>query len=348
MATKSTTKGRTGRATRSRAEVQNEFSDIQGEVSATEAVDPKTASAAKARASAIRGAVQGVTVEDAVQRVTRVGLDVQKALANVNEQLLAKVTELEQVTEAVEQEKTELENLHKIDIAATSIDILVQDHANRTRQLDEEFAARQRFFAEEETNREKARKERETAYAVQTQREKDEYEYRKSQERRTAEDQFQEQLRTRQRSENDRQLALEKTWREREDILKAQENDVAKVRQEIQDLPVRLRKEFDAEKATAINAVRTNLEHAHQLQLRDFQAEQKIQHAAIETLTRQLLAAQEANIRLQTQLTEANTKIETIASRAIDGAAKRDAFEQLVSVTKGENGTTQTSGRGKA
>ena len=165
MATKSTTKGRTGRATRSRAEVQNEFSDIQGEVSATEAVDPKTASAAKARASAIRGAVQGVTVEDAVQRVTRVGLDVQKALANVNEQLLAKVTELE--------------NLHKIDIAATSIDILVQDHANRTRQLDEEFAARQRFFAEEETNREKARKERETAYAVQTQREKDEYEYRK-------------------------------------------------------------------------------------------------------------------------------------------------------------------------
>ena len=335
MATKSTTKGRTGRATRSRAEVQNEFSDIQGEVSATEAVDPKTASAAKARASAIRGAVQGVTVEDAVQRVTRVGLDVQKALANVNEQLLAKVTELEQVTEAVEQEKTELENLHKIDIAATSIDILVQDHANRTRQLDEEFAARQRFFAEEETNREKARKERETAYAVQTQREKDEY-------------QFQEQLRTRQRSENDRQLALEKTWREREDILKAQENDVAKVRQEIQDLPVRLRKEFDAEKATAINAVRTNLEHAHQLQLRDFQAEQKIQHAAIETLTRQLLAAQEANIRLQTQLTEANTKIETIASRAIDGAAKRDAFEQLVSVTKGENGTTQTSGRGKA
>ena len=60
------------------------------------------------------------------------------------------------------------------------------------------------------------------------------------------------------------------------------------------------------------------------------------------------MAAQEANIRLQTQLTEANTKIETIASRAIDGAAKRDAFEQLVSVTKGENGTTQTSGRGKA
>jgi uncharacterized coiled-coil protein SlyX len=343
-----TTKSRPSRATRTRADVQTEFADVQQEVAGAEAVDPKTAAANRSRTATIRNAVQGVTVEDAVTRVTRVGLDVQKALAGVNEQLLAKVTELEQVTEAVELEKTELETLHKIDIAATALDILVQDHATRTKQLDETYAARERAFQEQEAEREKTRREREVAYAIQVQREKDDYEYRKAQERRAAEDAFQEQHRAKVRGEGERAFALEKNWAERENALKAQETEVAKIRQEIIDLPIKLRKDFDAEKAIALNSLKSNLEHAHQLSTKDFQAQATIQQSTIAQLNAQLHAAQEQNARLQTQLTEANSKIETIAKSAIDGASKRDAFEQLMSVTNNNGASTSTSRSGKA
>jgi hypothetical protein len=139
MTARKTTGGRTGRATRTRAEVQGEFGEISAEAASAEAVDPKTAAASRQRSTGIRTAVQGVTVEGAVTALTQVGLGVQKALAGVSEQLLAKVNELEQVTAAVELEKEELETLHKIDIAATSIDILLQDHATRSKEQEEQY-----------------------------------------------------------------------------------------------------------------------------------------------------------------------------------------------------------------
>jgi len=342
-----TPKKKTTRSTRTRTEVQDEFTDIQQGVASAEAVDPKTAAATRNRASTVRTAVQGLTVEDAVTRVTRLGLDVQRALAGVNEQLLTKVTELEQVTEAVELEKAELENLHKIDVAATAIDMLVQDYTAKSKQLDEQYVARERSYQEQEIEREKARREREVAYATQVQREKDEYEYRKAQERRTADDTFQQQLILKNREAVDRQANLEKNWREREETLRVQENEVTKLRQESQELPIKLRKDFDAEKAIALNSLKSNLEHAHQLQSKDFQAQATIQAATITNLNQQLHAAQEANTRLQQQLAEANSKIETIAKSAIDGSSRRDAFDQLMAVTS-NNGTSTPAPRSKA
>lgn len=347
MAATRTTKGRTGRATRSRTEVQNEFAEINAEVTDAEAVDPKTASASRARAFNVRSAVQGVTVEEAVTAITQVQLGVQKALAGVSEQLLAKVNELKQVTEAVELEQKELAQLHKIDIAATSIDILLQDHAAKTKSLEDVYGQRERDFHTAEAEREKERHEREAAYATQAQREKDEYEYRKANERRAIDDQFQQQLLQRQRDTADRQIALERVWKEREEGLRAQETDITKVRQELIDLPIRLRKDFEAEKAIALNSLKSNLSHEYAIKEKDYSAEARVQQATIATLGVQLNAAVENVKQLQGQLDAANAKIESIANKAIDGAAERGAFERFMTVQKEQNNGT-AAGRGKA
>lgn len=345
MATSRTTKGRAARTTRTRAEVQDEFSGISSEVTGAEAVDPKTASASRARAAGVRAGVQGVTVEGAVTAITQVQLGVQKALAGVSEQLLAKVNELEQVTEAVELEKAELETLHKIDIAATAIDILVQDHATRTKALDEQYAERDRTFQTQEAEREKARREREAAYVMQQQREKDEYEYRKLNERRQSDDQFAQQLLLRQREAADKHVALEKTWTLREETIRAQETDITKTRQDLIDLPIKLRKEFDAEKAIALNSLKSTLVHEHTLKEKDFQAEARVQQSTIAQLGTQLHTSLENVKQLQGQLDAANAKIESIANKAIDGAAERGAFERFMNVQKEQNNGTAAGGR---
>src|ERR1700724_997559 len=125
------------RGKRSKAEMQQEFAEIQEQVeSAREAVDAKAEGAARLRAAEVRQAAEGITVEAVVQKISGLGLEVGKALADISEQLTQEVKVLATLREAVVLERKELEQLHKIDVAATALDQMVQDYA-RERQRAE-------------------------------------------------------------------------------------------------------------------------------------------------------------------------------------------------------------------
>ncbi len=130
------------RAKRARAEVEKEFTSIQEQVeSAREAPDAKAEEAARLREAEVRGAVEGVTVEGIVQRISGLGLEVARALSDVSGKLTDETQLLASVREAVALERTELERLHKIDIAATALDQMVQEYAREKQRLEAEIAA---------------------------------------------------------------------------------------------------------------------------------------------------------------------------------------------------------------
>src|SRR5215470_4809051 len=108
------------RAKRSRAKMQQEFAEIQEQVeSARESADAKAEGAARLRAAEIRQAAEGITVKAVVQKISGLGLEVGKTLADVSEQLTQKMKLLATVQKAVALERKELERLHKMDVAAT-------------------------------------------------------------------------------------------------------------------------------------------------------------------------------------------------------------------------------------
>ena len=131
------------RGRRTKVEVQQEFADIQEQAEAArESADAKAEEAvAVARRPEVRQAVDGVTVEGVVQRISGLGLEVSKALADVSGKLTREVQLLASVREAVALERTELERLHKIDVAATALDQMVQDYAREKQRLEAEIAA---------------------------------------------------------------------------------------------------------------------------------------------------------------------------------------------------------------
>ncbi len=117
------------RAKRARADVEKEFAEIQEQVeSAREARDTKAEETARVRETEIRGAVEGVTVEGIVQRISGLGLEVARALSDISAELTDETQLLASVREAVALERKELERLHKIDIAATALDQMIQDY----------------------------------------------------------------------------------------------------------------------------------------------------------------------------------------------------------------------------
>ena len=160
------------RGRRTKAEVQQEFADIQEQAEAArESADAKADEAARLRDAEIRQSVDGVTVEGVVQKISGLGLEVSKALAEISERLTREVQLLASTRDAVALEQKELERLHKIDVAATALDQMVQDYARQKQQLETETAAQRAGWEEESAGVERERKEQEGGLKKQRQRE---------------------------------------------------------------------------------------------------------------------------------------------------------------------------------
>src|SRR5215471_558645 len=94
------------RAKRARAEVEKEFSEIQEQVErAREAPDAKAEAAARLREAEVREAVEGVTVEAIVQRISGLSLEVARALSDISAKLTDETQVLASVREAVALER---------------------------------------------------------------------------------------------------------------------------------------------------------------------------------------------------------------------------------------------------
>ncbi len=328
MATKSAKAPARGR--RPKAEVLEEFSGIRKDVeSARETADAKAAEAAALRESETRQAVEGLTVETVVQRISGLGLEISKALSEVSAKLVEEVERLATVREAVSIERRELERLHKIDVAAAALDAMVQDFAREKERLEAEIAAQRAAWEEETRATERDRREQEEALKKQRQREIDEYEYKKALERKKAQDKYEEDQRLLEKKNKEKQEALEKQWQEREAALKDREQELATLRKEAAEFPARLRADLDQAVAQAQRAAEAKSQQEIVLLHKDAEAEKRLAELQVKSLE-ELAARQAAQIAaLQKQHEEAKQQVQDIALKAIEGASGARALAHV-------------------
>src|SRR5438046_4767035 len=206
---------------------------------------------ARARETEIRESVQGISVDGVVQKLSSIGLEISKSLAELSEKLVQEVDQLATVREAVALETKELERLHKIDVAATALDQLIQDYRTQQSHLEAEIAAQRAAWEKEEQDRDQAEKESEDSLKKQRQREMEEYEYKKALERKKAQDKYDEEMRLLEKKNKEKQEALEKSWQQRETAIKEKEEEWARLKKEVDEFPNRLKGEIDKAAADA-------------------------------------------------------------------------------------------------
>jgi len=318
------------RPKRTKAETEQEFSEIQDELTASrETSEPKAEAAQKAREIEIRGSVQGLSVEAVVGEISNLGLEVSKSLAGLSDRLVQEVNRLETVREAVALEQKELERLHKIDVAATALDQLVQDYGRQKEQLEAEIAAQRAAWQEELRQTERDRKEQEEALKKQRQRETDEYEYRKALERKKAQDKYEEEIKLQERANKEKQETLEKSWRERETALKVNEDELKNLRKEAAEFPARLQRESEKTAAEAVRASEQKFEQRLLLLTKDSEAEKRLADLRIKALEENLTRQSAQMAALEKQLEEAKRQVQEIAVKAIEGASGAKALSHI-------------------
>jgi colicin import membrane protein len=294
------------RPKRAKAEIDEEFVEIREEVAAArETLEPKTEELRKQRETEARQAVEGVSVEAVVVKISNLGLEVSKSLAALSDQLVQEVNRLATVREAVALEQQELDRLHKIDVAATALDQLVQDYSRQKEQLEAEVAAQRTAWAEEQKQTERDAKEQEELLKKQRQREADEYEYRKVLERKKAQDKYEEEIKLLARANKEKQEALDKSWREREAALQASEEELERLRKEAAEFPARLRKESEGAAAEAVRASEQKFEQRILLLSKDSEGEKRLAELRIKGLEESLARQSAQMAALEKQLEEA-------------------------------------------
>jgi len=324
------TKKRAARPRRNKEEIEREFAGIQSEVEEEQQTGgAKAAEAIRLREEHIRQEVEGVGVEAVVQRISGLGLEVSRALAQISEKLTGEVGLLATVREGVALERRELERLHKIDVAATALDHMIEEHAQEKERLDSEIAAQRQSWEEETAQLDRERKEQEDSLKKQRQREIEDYEYRKNLERKKAQDKYEEDVRVRDKKNREHQEALEKTWQAREAALKEREEELARLRKEVEAFPARLQKEIEASSLQARKEVEARLEHQMVLTRKDAEAEKNLADLRAKTLEEALTRNAQHIAALERQLAEAKQQVQDIAVKAIEGASGARALSHI-------------------
>ncbi|MFN0062852.1 MAG: hypothetical protein ACKVPX_10075 [Myxococcaceae bacterium] len=315
---------------RSKAEVQEEFDRLAENIAESKQnLGPKDAELARLKEAETRQSVEGVSVESVVQQISHLNFDITKAIADVSAKLTSEVERLTQVREAVALEKKELERLHQIDVAATSLDHLVEEFRAKQAELESEISTRRSTWLEERQAHDRDQREAEEALKKQRQRETEDYEYKKALERKKNQDKYDEEMRLLEKTNQEKREALEKAWQDREAALKAAEDELARCRLDVAAFPARLKEERDRAVAEASATLRQSAEQQILLLKKDMESEKRVSELRIHSLEEANVALAGQRELLSRQLEEAKKQVQDIALKAIEGASGANALAHI-------------------
>jgi len=263
------------------------------------------------------------------QRIAALNGEVSRTLLELSEKLTAEVDLLARVREAVAFEQQDLERLHKIDIAATSLDQLIEDYARERERLETEIQTRRSEWEQEARTAERERKEADEALRKQRQRESEDYEYRKQLERKKAQDRYDEEIHLLAKKNEERQGELERTWAQREASIAEREEELARLRQQVEEFPQRLAAEKEAALTEATRQVTARYEQQILVLQKDAEAERKVAALQVTALQETLKRQTEQMAVLERATEEAKRQVQDIALKAIEGASGSRALAHV-------------------
>jgi chromosome segregation ATPase len=313
---------------RNRTELADEMSAVQ-EKSRTDVIPEATRVAQEAKLVELRERTAGVSVENAVKKLTDTGLSIGKAIADVQSTIAAQVSELTEIRQAIEEAKKELEEVYGKEVAAASLAQLVADYEAKKKELDEAIELAHDNWEKEQAQHATQVQEENAILSKNRSREESDYIYRRDQVRRQQQDEFNQQLQDAKRTEALRKADLERGWTERETKLASQEQEVAELRTKVTGLPNEIEAAVEKKLAIVTNVMKKD--HAHEIDLlkRDAAAKEALLTAEVNNLKTQLVSASSTIANLSQQLNTAQEKVAKIASDALTAASGTQALTEL-------------------
>jgi hypothetical protein len=257
--------------------------------------------------AAVVEVAKSMKVNDIVSKLSTLQVDVASRIASVGADITGALDTLKNVNLAIDAQKDRLNVLY-----AVESDAIDRDELRAAMELE-----RAEFDASLESRKEEWRRDVEN------------YNYDLKKARKLEQDNFDAQLSKRNRDESDRVIEFNKKLAERESVMKLAENELVTLRQTVAGIDALVKKEVDKNIAIVTNSLKKDYLHQSEMAAKDSQRNADLATQMIKSLEAQVhnLAAQ--NSALSAQLTDAQKRVESVATEAVRASSGRQALEAV-------------------
>ncbi|MCI2424826.1 hypothetical protein LM599_02200 [Candidatus Acetothermia bacterium] len=320
-----------------------------------ESADRLTAQEKKKASEALDTGLQ-ITVDSALEGVSRLRALVGTTLNNLSDQMAAQAEKLTQLNQAITLQRARLKELYDIEYAADTISKLSALYADERTKMELEYAARlsdleasyaqrseelAKSFSDQEAELKQIITATQSQWKIEEEeriknraRERAEYEYDRDRARRLEKDEDAEQ---RAALEKELRLLREEAERDistREAAICAREEEIERMSSEVEEFPARLEAAIlQAQERTAAE-VRKEMEQQAALVAVERNWERKSQEQTIRHLQDTNKSLEKKIQDLSTELREAHQQINVIAAKAVEGTSISKAFASMNQITR--------------
>ncbi len=279
-------------------------------------------------------------MNNTIESLANIQLGFGSAASELSEQLTTKASKLAEIQQVVEEEISQLSQLHNLEVSEDILDALVQSYEDNEKAYEEEYSQRYEILSQEvlelNNNWQKEREEHQRTIKERNenlnrtqQRDSAEYKYDLELQRKLISDEYaQEQKLLNNQLEEEKQTT-EKQWSEREKTIADREKEFAELKTKVEAFPkdkeTALKKATEEGKGIATYQAKVKSD----LYAKEVEGQKHFYEQRLQSLEQTISNQQTRLENLSRQLESALKQVQDLAVKAIEGSSNINSYQAM-------------------
>ncbi len=282
------------------------------------------------------------TLENILKNATELKIHMSQALDTLVNKLTEEAKKFSEIEQAIAIEKRQLNELHNIQIAADTLQLLITDIEKRKQDFASGMESTKNAWDQEKLEHERDQKESLERMKKEREREEEEYEYALKQKRRKDEDTYELALQEKKRKWENEVLVKQEELTRREHEVVQKEAEFLKLETEVEQFSERLDSATTKASLEARRIAEKEATTREQLFQKEVEGERALLKSQILNLQQIVEKQNEQSSLIKHELEAANKKSQELATKVIEGASGMSTLHTLKDMgvgvkEKGEN-----------
>jgi hypothetical protein len=273
--------------------------------------------------------VSQYTVEHILRSAADLKLNMSQTLDALVNRLAEEASRLIEIQAAIAIEQKQLQEIHNIQIAADTLQCVVDDIEKRKKEFDSEMELKQKAWDEAKQEHEREEKEYREKMDKNRAREEEEYGYTLSQKRKKDEDAYEIMVAERKRVFEAEQRKREEDFLAKEKVIVAREEEYEKLKSEVEGFPEKLSRTIETAREETRKEGEKEAKVSEQLLTKGMDGERALFKAQVESLQQMVQRQSEQIDALKRDIEGANKKSQELATKVIEGASQLSTLHTL-------------------
>ncbi|MTJ54497.1 hypothetical protein FJR38_18465 [Anabaena sp. UHCC 0253] len=279
-------------------------------------------------------------MNNTIQSLANIQLGFGSAANELSEQLTTKATKLAEIQQVVEEEVSQLAQLHNLEVSEDILDTLIQSYEDNEKAYQEEYSQRYEILAQEilelNNNWKKAQEEHQLTVKERNenlnrtrQRDIAEYKYDLELQRKLTIDEYEQERKLLNNQLDEQKQATEKEWAEKEKTIADREKEFAELKAKVEAFPkdkeIALKKATEEGKGIATYQAKVKSD----LYAKEVEGQKRFYEQRLQSLEQTITNQQTRLENLSRQLESALKQVQDLAVKAIEGSSNVNSYQAM-------------------